>query len=283
MPVIITCSYSPGFPALRQPAIERAAATWAALLDSQFPIRVRVIWDPNIQLPPDLSAMCIPQGRRNGANLTANTWYVSSLAKKLINFDHHLGEQDMALIFNAGPNLNWNNGPAQAAPNQYDLESIALHEMGHGMGFVGLFWVDNAQPPLGSYGNDAILHALPALNQHVLGFPPLTQLDGQPSQFGGKVIDSLGRTLVAPPYVNGSALLAQALNGEIGNSQLRYALPNAPQGGPQLYVPYQNFTPFSSIEHLDDPQSLMYFSIGLGVTRRQVDQPVIDIMHNLGW
>jgi hypothetical protein len=277
MPVLINCTFSPQFPNALHPAVQRAVATWGQLLNSPLPVRVRAIWEPQIQLPPNLSAMCIPQGRQGLHNLTADTWYASSVAKKLAGGDPNLGEQDMALLFNT--QLPWYGGTGAPGPNQYDMESITLHEMGHGLGFVGLFWYD---APFGSYGNNAILNALPPVPPALLGFVLPGDLFGWPSQYGRKVIDSNNVLLVSGTYGNGSVQVGQALNGAVGNGQLRYRRPTMPQGGHVLYVP-PAFAPFSSIEHLNDVNSLMYFTIPVGAQHRQVDPPVLDILRDLGW
>lgn len=228
-------------------------------------------------MPAHLAAMCVPNGslwaNQPPANIRANTWYVSALADKITQQDQHPNEPDMAVLFNA--NLNWNAGPNVPA-NRYDLESVSLHEMAHGLGFLGLFYVTpQALPPptLGSYGNPAILGALPPGVDY--GFT-LPALNWQPSIFGSFVCDNLGHHLTNPVYyAPNSAALGAALSGPaLYFDQIDPAH--------TLYTP-NPFALFSSVEHLDDGTSLMCHSIGLGVNRRVVDAPVSAIMTQLGW
>jgi hypothetical protein len=282
MPATINCIFSNQFPGPLKPAFRRAAATWSQVLNSNQPIRIYAIY--GIDLPGTLHAMCISQGRENVLNAPAmlpDTWYVSALAKKLANQDIAPNEPDMTILFRRKPTPNngwWGDENGPMPNDRYDFESVALHEMGHGFGFVGLFWVDPmSQPPVGSYGANAILGRLP---QGVdLHFQLPNDLRGHPTQFGRKVIDGSGLALTGPKfYTNNSTALGTALTIR----PLRFSIPGNPNGGHPLYV-VNPFRVNSSVEHLDIAGSLMSPAITPGTQRRAVDQPVRDVMTALGW
>ncbi len=227
-------------------------------------------------LPPNLAAMCVPNGalwpNPAPAGIQANTWYVSALADKITQQNQHPGSPDMTILFNSG--LLWNAGPVVPA-NRYDFESVSLHEMAHGLGFLGLFLATPSAlgPIVGSYGNPAILGQLPPGIGYGFGLPALA---GQPSVFGRLVRDANGQFLTNPNYYPANS---QALGAALSGPALYFDQLNP---GRQLYTP-NPFRLFSSVEHLNDPNSLMCHSIGLGVNRRVVDAPVRAIMTRLGW
>ena len=276
MPAVINCQFAVGFPALYQPPFLAAAATWGGILNSTVPILVRGVWMGAGSMPPNLAAMCVPNGSLWGnpppLGIRAATWYVSALADKITQQDQHPGQPDMTVLFNSA--LPWNAAPVVPAPT-YDLESVTLHEMAHGLGMLGLFFTTPPilGPVVGSYGNPAILGQLPPGVGY--GFP-LPVLGGQPSIFGTMVRDANGQFLTNPNYY---APNSQALGAALSGPALYFD-----QINPQrlLYTP-NPFQLFSSAEHLADPNSLMCHSIGLGVNRRVVDAPVRTIMTRLGW
>ncbi|MFO1155270.1 MAG: hypothetical protein U1E43_00140 [Rhodospirillales bacterium] len=66
----------------------------------------------------------------------AGAWYVDALANK-----HHRAQldpsPDIVAQFNSSfPNWHFGSGPAPAG--KYDFTSVVLHEIGHGLGFLGL-------------------------------------------------------------------------------------------------------------------------------------------------
>src|SRR6185436_15440616 len=100
--------------------------------------------------------------------------------------------------------------------NQLDLESVALHEVGHGLGFVSATWVQGGWPYIGSYGNQALINLVNQLIQGTgqpLGFQ-LPNLNNHPTVYGlhiqdlgGDQLTNLGRypnnsTSLGPPLVS---------------------------------------------------------------------------------
>ncbi len=135
-----------GTPPDAQAAIEQAGDIWGGILESEVPIKVRVWWFP---LGSAALGVTFPNGRKDftGAPVEA-TWYATALANSITGQELNPGENDMDIYLNSG--TNWYTGlDGDPAPGQYDLVTIALHEIGHGLGFVGLAKKEGAT---GSFG-----------------------------------------------------------------------------------------------------------------------------------
>ncbi|MBK8497836.1 MAG: T9SS type A sorting domain-containing protein [Flavobacteriales bacterium] len=131
-------------------AIEHAADIWGSILVSDVPIKVAVSWTA---LGSAALGVTFPNGRKDFINApVAATWYATSLANSLTGFELNPGEDDINIYLNSG--TNWYTGTDGNTPaGQYDLVSVALHELGHGIGFVGL------AKKVGSEGSFGLLQA----------------------------------------------------------------------------------------------------------------------------
>lgn len=116
-------------------AFDHAAAIWADILVSPVPIKVNVSFFP---LGANALGITFPNGRRDFPNApVANTWYATSLANSIAGTETNPGENDIDIFFSNGPDWYTDTSGTPAA-NQHDFVSVALHEIGHGLGFVGL-------------------------------------------------------------------------------------------------------------------------------------------------
>jgi len=260
------------FPDPAKDAVSRALDTWSAALTSNVAIKVTATWGVSL---PGFDAICVPNSVENVQNLPhENVWYPSALADKLANQDLKQNEPDMNVFFS--DNVNWYTGTGTPANNQVDLQSIALHEFGHGFGFVSAFWCLSGWPYVGSYGNQALIslvsHVVEGTGQE-LGFQ-LPTLNGHPSVYGLHIQDLKGDQLTNPKvYANNSIELgAPLVSNNLFFDLNRY----------QVYAPTR-FAPFTSIDHLNDPNSLMRPSIAPGTRVRAIDAPVLAILNDLGW
>ena len=109
-----------------------------SLLVTPIPIRVHAVWT------------ALPRGVLGGAKTTSvyrntktNTWYPSALAKQLMGDNPSPGEADIYAEFNSS-GVSWYLGTGQAPRGQYNLASVVLHELGHGLGITSSF--DSAPP-----------------------------------------------------------------------------------------------------------------------------------------
>ncbi|MBK8497682.1 MAG: hypothetical protein IPL52_02405 [Flavobacteriales bacterium] len=139
-----------GTPPDAQVAIQHAADIWGSILVSDVPIKVSVSWTA---LGSAALGVTFPNGRKDFINApVAATWYATALANSLTGFEFNPGEDDINIYLNSG--TNWYTGTDGNTPaGQYDLVSVALHELGHGIGFVGL------AKKVGSEGSFGLLQA----------------------------------------------------------------------------------------------------------------------------
>jgi hypothetical protein len=91
----------------------------------------------------------LPNGRKDFSVWSVPaTWYASSLANAITGTELNPGEYDIDLFLNSS--VAWYFGTDGNCPgNKYDFVSIVLHEICHGLGFVGLGKVENN---IGSFG-----------------------------------------------------------------------------------------------------------------------------------
>ncbi|PCJ81667.1 MAG: hypothetical protein COA49_03930 [Bacteroidetes bacterium] len=131
----IVVSYSQGFPLEARPALEYALDIWGQLLNSQITIWVQANWG---SLGAGVLAQAGPEtvhSNFSGAPLS-NRLYAGALANSLSVSDLSPGQPDIAITF--GDVINWYYGLDGNTPSsKYDFVTVALHEVGHGLGFIG--------------------------------------------------------------------------------------------------------------------------------------------------
>lgn len=131
-----------GFPPAAEAAVQKAIDIWAATLKSPVKIRVFINWTV-LQNSPNTLAFVAPTEVRNfPGNPFPDRWFPMALAEKIAGQElNSESEADIVATFNAGRS-DWYFGTDQQTPsNQFSLTTIALHELGHGLGFSGTFRV----------------------------------------------------------------------------------------------------------------------------------------------
>ena len=128
-----TVTYS-GFTPAARIAFQRAVDVWAGALQSNVPITVRASFTP---LERGVLGSAGASGiYKNFPGAPAkDTWYVDAIA------NNRAGRQvaaspDIVAEFNSDFG-NWHYGSAAAPRGTYDFTSVVLHELGHGLGFLG--------------------------------------------------------------------------------------------------------------------------------------------------
>jgi len=243
-------------PANAQVAIDHAASIWEGVLTSPTPIKVLVNWAP---LGASALGITFPNGRKDfpGAPLP-QTWYATALANALAGSELNPGENDIEIYLNSG--TNWYLGTdGMPGAGQYDLVSIALHEMGHGLGFVGLA---KKTGPQGSFGLLQMSDFSPLIT--TFPWPQLDTVPGIFDRFLRASDQSLLADLPNPSDALGSLMTSNAVNwggalglAASGGSTIRIYSPSAfalgsscvhlnestyPSGNPNELM-----TPFSSV------------------------------------
>jgi len=128
--------FSDNVPTAAQDAIRFAANVWGTYLDSEVPIRVAVDWED--RMDTRLLASAGPSTLfRDFQGGEPNTWYPVALAEALAGVGLN-DDADPDITVNANSTANWYFGTDGNTPrNQIDLASVMLHELGHGLGFLG--------------------------------------------------------------------------------------------------------------------------------------------------
>lgn len=254
-----------GFTSQAQAAFQRAVDIWSSLITSTVPIRVTANWTP---LGPGVlgSAGATSVYRDFSGAPQANTWYAVALAEKLAGMDlNGTSTADINANFSSAFS-NWYYGTDGNPPsNQYDLVTVVLHELGHGLTFAGSMTVSAGQ---GSWGSGS-------------GFPFIYDRFTQ---------NGAGQSLINTTlFPNPSAALATQLQ----SNSVYFSGPQAiaANGGtrPPLYAP-ASWISGSSYSHLDEtlypagnPNSLMTPQFGTGEAIHDPGPVTLGMFRDMGW
>jgi hypothetical protein len=265
----ITVTYT-GFSPEAQAAFQYAVDIWKTQVSSSVPIRVNASW--SVLATGVLgSAGATTYARNFPGALQANTFYPIALAEKLAGQDlNGPGNADISANFSSA--ASWYYGTDGLPPaGKYDLVSVVLHELCHGLGFIAATGYD-ATSKEGSYG---------------LGSP------ARPLTFTTFLENAAGQRLTNlslfdnPSVALGSQYTSGALyfNGPLAVA----ANPTAVEKRPRLYAPatYRNG---SSISHLDETtypagniNSLMTYAIGAAEAIHDPGPLVQGMFADMGW
>ncbi len=262
------------FPEQAKDAYLRAVARWASILPSDQEIDVTAAWE---QLPagaapdPGLLGFAGP-----GGLVTEDTapGYVSPivLVEARERRDINQGAADIDSGFNRAQRAWWFDAEPPP-PDQIDFETIVLHELGHGLGFLGSAGQDRPSAPL------------------TLGFPAadggrlLTHWDANVVRRSGQGTDLL------TSYANPSPPLTNALESD----ELFWDGPLGVRGNagvrPKLFAPASyGFEAGESFSHLDEqaypvgtPNALMTPFLAAGERITSPGTIAIGILADLGW
>ena len=257
------------FPDNAKAAFNAAAATWGNLLQSSVPIKISACWS-NLGSSSTLGYSGGGTSYRGftGASLT-NTWYVSSLANAL--HGSNLGTSssfDMYITYNS--NFPWYYGiDGITTSGHYDLMSVVLHEIAHGLNFSGSMTVASGS---GSWGY-GLTPAYPNIYDTFMR-------DGTANP-GNLLIDTGN-------YANPSTALATALT----STSIWFHGTNAmaANGGQRvkIYAP-SSWADGSSYAHLDydtfkgTVNRLMVYAISSGVSTHDPGPITLGMFKDMGW
>lgn len=132
--VTFNINYS-GFTRPARRAFQAAADIWASRLSSPVPIKVRASFEP---LGPGVLGSAGPSSvwRDFRGAPRAGTFYVDAVANRLAG--RQLGSSPDIVARFSSTRPDWYFGrDGQTPAGEYDFESVVLHELGHGLGFLG--------------------------------------------------------------------------------------------------------------------------------------------------
>ncbi|HEX8060711.1 MAG TPA: T9SS type A sorting domain-containing protein [Cyclobacteriaceae bacterium] len=141
-----------GFTTGAQAAFQEAVNIWQSILQTPIKIRIHARWTP---LATGVLGSASPASyifNFDGAPMK-NAWYPISLAEKIAGKElNSSADYDIEAAFNSS-NSSWNFGLTDTNPaqGQYDLMSIVLHEIGHGLGITHGYDISGSQAVIPSY------------------------------------------------------------------------------------------------------------------------------------
>ncbi len=248
-----------GFKPAARAALERALAIWSRRINSPVPITLEAEFAP---ASTGLLASAGPSFifRDFEGAPDASTWYVDALANRLAGEQIEPDTPDIVASFNSLQDWHYGSGPVPAG--KYDFTTVALHEIGHGLGLLSL--------------------------ATVAGGKGQVRLFGYPSAYDRFVENEAGRSLVRDFETRSKPLAAQLQGGNLffDSPQALAANDNV---RPRLYAP-RPFDGGSSISHLDeatypagDVNSLMTPALGRGETIHRAGPISLAILRTIGW
>ena len=120
-----------------KPAIQAAVDVWSQNFKSTVPINVETLWER--QANPGVLAAASPGRFFNGftGEPDSTLWYSSAMANALAGKDLDPNNPEVTIRINStnGPSL-YLGTDGNCPRNQFDLESIIIHELAHGLGFL---------------------------------------------------------------------------------------------------------------------------------------------------
>lgn len=244
-------------------AFQKAVDIWASILSSPVTIYVEANWstftNENV-----LGGASPGTYFSSGVLPEINTFYPVALAEKLVGRDlNSPGTPDISASFNRDRD-DWYFGlDGNPASNQFDFVTIVLHELGHGLGFVGLrsFNENTGQGSLTSAGLPAVFDLFLENNA---GISLLNQ-----SSFPDPSV-SLGDAFLAPLFFDGQI---------VTNTQGTRSA---------LFAP-STFNPGSSTYHLNEQtynntsSSLMTPFADFGEVEQDPGPVTLQMFADMGW
>ena len=254
----ITVNYT-GFTPQAQAAFQYAVDIWESQLTSNAPIVVNATFQ---DLGPTTLGSAGPAWIfRDFSGAVPGTWYAKALASKIAGTDiSPSNPPEISARFSS--TFTWYLGTDGNPPaGQYDLVSVVLHELGHGLGFYGSATVSS-------------------------GIGGITR-SGLPDIYDRFVETGAGQTILS--FTNGSAELGSQLTS--GNLYWNGTNGRSANGGvrPRLYAP-GTWSQGSSYSHLNEatypagnPNSLMTHAIGAAEAIHDPGPIVRGIFADEGW
>ncbi len=249
------------FPPEAEAAFQAAVDTWACRVRSDVPVRVDAAWTP---LGGGTLGSAGPYLVRDFPEAPSwGVWYPAALADALASRDLSDDNPDIDASFNSDFR-GWHLGLEPPPEGMYDLYTVVLHEIGHGLGLIGAMTVEDGR---GRVGGDEV--------EGPFVYDLLTE-DGA----GVSLLDSR-------VYPDGSVRLARALEADVlaDGPLLRRAYGRAVP----LYAP-DDWVEGGSYSHLDEdtfepgtPDGLMTPFIARSESIAEPGAVACAALGDLGW
>ena len=256
---IVSLEFEGDFPSEAIPAVNMAADIWAQSLESVVPITILAKWD---SLAPNVLAQSSPSEVLNGFDgaPSDDRQYAVALANQFAGTDLRPDEHDMVVTF--GEDVAWHLGLDGNVPEDtYDMVTVALHEIAHGLGFLGSAYSNGTSGFLGFQG-------LPFV------YDQFVENNNQES-----ILDELSGTTGLEAYLTSDLLY---WIGTFGSEA-------SVVGSPRLHAP-STWQPGASYSHLKelayppgDDHALMTPFLGAGESIHDPGAITLGMMKDMGW
>jgi len=214
----IEVTYNPGFTPEAIAVFDYAIGIWESLISSPVPIRIDAYWS---SLGPGVLGGALYTSAY--ANFTGaqklNVFYPVAMAEKITGQNLNGSNPDIFVQFSSSANWHYNIGTPPPS-GQFDLATVVLHEIGHGLGFAGTFTVSGSTGEVG------------------------LQSSGVPIIYDVPVQNATGANLIQTIPSPSPDLRAQLISDNLFFN-------SATSNNPKIYAPV-NFNGGSSISHLDE-------------------------------
>ena len=244
------------FPIWARTEVQAALDTWAANFKSSVDINVIATWGRSAS--SDILGSARPGSYFAGFTGAPDStlWYPSALANALAGKD--LDRDNAEIIIQVNSLANWNQrGDDKPGPTEYDLQSVILHEVAHGLGFLSTDAYDEF------FGFGSIDQPTPF--DAYIQTPDGRRLADMPTPSL-----ELGKTLTSPLYWIGE-------NGKQANGGEKI----------KMYTP-AIYEPGSSVSHLDEatfsksgPDAVMTPNLDAGEVFHQPGPLLLAMMADL--
>ena len=255
----IRVNYSGSWTTEAQNAFEYAVGIWESQLNSSVTIVVNAEFK---DLGQNVLGSAGPGTfYRDFTNAPqSNTWYPIAIVNSLVGSDIY---NDAEINAQFSSTFNWYYGTDGNPGSQYDFVTVVLHELGHGLGFLGSM---NVNSGVGSWGNGS-------------SFPFI---------YDRFTEDAAGTSLLN--YQNNSTALGNALLTS-DNIFFDGPLANVGNGGarvPLISTINGQWYSGSSYSHLDEDYNntvndLMTYSVGWGVAIHDPGPVAMGMFRDMGW
>ncbi len=269
------------FPDPARAAFDYALGIWGMHVASSVPITVEARWvelGTNVLGSAGPSTLVSPQEAPY-----SETWYPPALAAALTG-ETMLKDGQYDIVASFSSTMDWYFGIDAAPPSgTYDFITVVLHEIGHGIGLIGSFRIEDGDEETGTGCDQA------AVGEGCWGYAAFPRKT-LPVIYDHFVSDLYGASLIdTGQYPNPSLLLASAYESGalfFDGPESRIAYQDLPI---DLFSP-STYKPASSIAHLDeetfsagDPNSLMTPHLARSEAIHSPGSLFCAMLEDMGW
>jgi hypothetical protein len=245
-------TYNTGFPAEAKAAFEFATDIWGAVFSSEVPIRVNAEYKL-LENENTLGGSILSDARANFKNAPkVNSWFQMPIAEKIAGEDlNGPSEFDIDIEFNSSVDWYFDtvNPDSIVGTGKHDFATVALHELGHALGFSA--FVNVSTSGIGDLASSGL---------------PFVYV---------RYVDNLSGDNLHDDITNETTEMGDQLTGE----SLKF---NGPITSVRIYAP-EEFSAGSSISHTNQlPSQLMNPQLS---PNGYIHSPgrALDVLKDCGW